>query len=96
MAVAIFTPDRVEVLVDELRDHEHDLKDAGEKSAAKAIAYVRNPLAVTQNPGENLFVQALCQLSIGDAMQAAQDGTSRHRPHAEPGRACSPRLPDAG
>jgi hypothetical protein len=74
MAPAVFTPERIDQLVTDLKDYQRSLGQAGEREEAAwaygALASVR----ADASPADKPFLLALCFASLRGAMQAAVDG----------------------
>lgn len=74
MAEAIFTQDRIQQLIAELKKYRNDRFAAGDKSAAEHAMGAMNYLKREDSPGQNSFLLTLCWRSLGSAIQAASAG----------------------
>jgi hypothetical protein len=79
MAEAIFTPERTDELVADLKDYQRSLGEAGERQEAKwayaALASVR----ADASPADKPFLSALCFASLRRAMEAARAADAEER-----------------
>ncbi len=73
MSLAIFTPERLRRLVEELRDYRRSLMDAGEEEAAR---WAESALAVADSdvpPDDNLLLLSICFVSMRELLQAMSE-----------------------
>jgi hypothetical protein len=74
MTEAIFSPDRIQQLVAELKKYRNDRFAAGDKTAAARAMGAINYLAEEDSPGENIFLLTLCWRSLDSAIKACTAG----------------------
>jgi hypothetical protein len=79
MAEAIFTPERTDELVADLKDYQRSLGEAGEREEAEwayaALASVR----ADASPADKPFLSALCFASLRGAMEAVEAAHAEER-----------------
>jgi hypothetical protein len=87
MVPAIYTPERVDRLVDDLNDYRRRLSEAGEQKAARRVDGALLALQRDGSPADNRFLVVTCYASLRAIMQTAAENLAAAQEGAQSGDA---------